>query len=127
MDQVPAQARIGLIDDDLSVRRAIRRLLRTHGYTCQTYESAEAALTDPAFPKIDLAIIDIQLGGMNGFEFCDRLRLLDIHIPHIFITAHLQSDVPDRLKDSILLAKPFEENALIDSIKKLMAVKAPNL
>jgi hypothetical protein len=39
--------RIGLVDDDLSVRKALSRLLRANGYYCSTYESGEAALADP--------------------------------------------------------------------------------
>jgi FixJ family two-component response regulator len=110
-------ARVGLIDDDLSVRRAVVRLLRTHGYSCAVYESAEAALTDPAFLRMNCIIVDIHLGGMNGFDLCDRLDALEVHIPRIFITAHGRADLPDRAGDSILLIKPFEENQLIASIK----------
>lgn len=113
-------ARIGVIDDDLSVRRAVGRLLRANGYSCVTYESAENALTDPALFHMNCIIIDIQLGGMNGFAFRDRLDSLGVNIPRLFITAHLESDLPGRLGDCVLLIKPFEENELIASIKSLM-------
>src|SRR5271156_2058806 len=110
-------ARIGLVHDDLSVRRAGGRLLRVNGYSCVTYESAEVALTDPALLQMSCIIIDIQLGGMNGFEFRDRLDALGVHIPSLFITAHVGPDLPGRLGDSILLIKPFEEDQLMASIK----------
>ena len=114
---------IGLIDDDSSVRRAVSRLLQTHGYFCTTYESGEAALADPAIIRMNCMIVDIQLGGMNGFEFCDQLDSVGASIPHVFITAHLETDLSDysgRLGKSRLLTKPFEENQLIDSIKTSM-------
>jgi len=110
-------ARIGVIDDDLSVRRAVARLLRANGYRCVTYESAELALTDPALLHLNCIIIDIQLGGMDGFEFRDRLDSLGVHIPRLFITAHVGPDLPGRLGDSVLLVKPFEEDRLIASIE----------
>jgi len=112
--------RIGVIDDDLSVRRAVGRLLRTHGYSCVTYESAESALSDPALVNMNCLIIDVYLGGMNGFEFRDRLDLLGVGIPRLFITADVGSDLPGRLDDSVLLIKPFEEDQLIASIERLM-------
>jgi FixJ family two-component response regulator len=113
-------ARIGVVDDDLSVRRAVGRLLRANGYTCVTYESAEVALADPALLRVNCIIIDIQLGGMNGFEFRDRLDSLGVRIPRLFITAHVGSDLPGRLGDSVLLIKPFEEGQLIASLQSLM-------
>lgn len=113
-------ARIGVVDDDLSVRRAVGRLLRANGYTCVTYESAEVALADPALLRVNCIIIDIQLGGMNGFEFRDRLDSLGVRIPRLFITAHVGSDLPGRLGDSVLLIKPFEEGQLIASLQNLM-------
>lgn len=112
--------RIGLIDDDVSVRRAVGRLLQTHGYSCTTYDSAEAALADPSFLQMNCIIVDIQLGGINGFELCDRLAAIGTHIPHVFITAHVKVDFSAysrRLGNSLLLTKPFEEEQLIDSIK----------
>src|SRR5271170_3342453 len=105
--------RVGLVDDDVSVRRAVSRLLRINGYSCASYESAEAALNDPEFLQMHCIIVDVQLGGMNGFELGHRLDALDLHIPRIFITAHMESDLPDHLANSILLYKPFDENQLI--------------
>jgi FixJ family two-component response regulator len=112
--------RIGLVDDDSSVRRAVARLLRTNGYDCVTYDSAEVALTDPALLQMDCIIIDIQLGGMNGFEFRDRLDALGVRIPSLFITAHIGPDLPGRLGNRVLLVKPFGEDQLIGSIKSSM-------
>ena len=122
-DDVAAAVRIGLIDDDVSVRRAVARLLRTRGYLCVPYQSAEAALEDPGFLRMNCIIVDIQLDGINGFELCDRLDALGVHIPRVFVTAHMESDLSDfagRLGSSLLLVKPFEENELIASIENSM-------
>jgi len=109
--------RVGLVDDDVSVRRAVSRLLRIHGYSCSSYDSAEAALDDPEFLQMNCIIVDVQLGGMNGFELGHRLDALQPQIPRIFITAHMSSDLPDRPEDSVLLTKPFDENQLLALIE----------
>ena len=112
-----AKIRVGLVDDDLSVRRAVGRLLRTHGYDCMIYDSAEAALSDPDFPQMNCVILDVQLGGISGFELGERLHSLGLSMPQIFITAHVKSDFPQRSQDTALLVKPFDEGQLIDLIK----------
>jgi FixJ family two-component response regulator len=109
--------RVGLVDDDVSVRRAVSRLLRIHGYSCSSYESAEAALKDPEFLQMNCIIVDVQLGGMNGFELGHRLDTLQPRIPRIFITAHMSSDLPDHPENSVLLTKPFDESQLLALIE----------
>ena len=126
LNYIEEPARIGLIDDDLSVRRAIARLLQTHGYSCVAYGSAEIALADPTLLGMNCIIIDIQLGGINGLEFSERLDALRAGIPRVFITAHTESDLgylaSERLRNSLLLTKPFEEDQLIASIKGAMGI-----
>ena len=110
--------RVGLVDDDVSVRRAVSRLLRIHGYSCSSYDSAEAALNDPEFLQMNCVVVDVQLGGMNGFELGHRLDELGPQIPRIFITAHMSSDLPDHPEDSVVLTKPFDENQLLALIER---------
>lgn len=114
---------IGLVDDDFSIRRALGRLIRSHGYCCIAYESAEAALADPEFLKMDCLILDIELLGMDGFQLRDHLRQLGVPIPHIFITAHTESDYPDwaaQIGHSSFFLKPVEENQLLSAIDKML-------
>jgi FixJ family two-component response regulator len=116
--QNPAiKIRVGLVDDDLSVRRALDRLLRTHGYLCVSYESAEAALSDPDFLQMNCVILDVQLGGMNGFALGQRLHSLGLDMPQIFITAHAKSDFPQHSQETAILVKPFDESQLISLIE----------
>jgi FixJ family two-component response regulator len=115
--------RIGLVDDDPSIRRALGRLIRSHGYHCIPYESAESALADPEFLKVDCLIIDVEFLGMNGFQLRDRLQELGTPIPHIFLTGHKECDFPDwadRIRDSSFLFKPVEEEELLSSIDHLL-------
>lgn len=122
--QLKSAIRIGVVDDDVSVGKALARLLRGHGYECIVFESAEAALEAPGSLRMHCLIVDIQMGGMNGFEFCERLRAAGVYIPHIFITAYIDTerpDMPDRLSDEILLIKPIDERELLLSIERVMS------
>jgi FixJ family two-component response regulator len=124
IDCLPTATRIGLVDDDLSVRKAMSRLLRSRGSVCITYESAEAALADPDFLRLHCLILDIELPEMNGFELRDHLIELGSPIPHLFLTAHTESDFADwntRMGASLFLSKPVDENQLISVINKLIA------
>ena len=124
IDRLPTATRIGLVDDDLSVRKAMSRLLRSRGSECVTYESAEAALADPELLRIDCLILDIELPEMNGFELRDHLIGLGSPIPHLFVTAHAESDFADwnvRMGGSLYLRKPVDENQLISIINELIS------
>ena len=114
--------KIALVDDDASVRSSISRLLRSHGYQCFVYDSAESALADSAVIQMACILIDIELLGMNGFDFRDRLRDLGSHVPCVFVTAHCEFDFPGweaRIGDTPCLTKPVEEHLLIRTIEKL--------
>jgi FixJ family two-component response regulator len=117
MSNDAAKIRVGLVDDDLSVRRAVSRLLRIHGYLCLSYESAETALNDPDFLQMNCHIFDVHLAGMNGFELAHRLDALQSQVPRIFITAHMVSDLPEHPENSILLMKPFDDNQLLALVR----------
>ena len=117
-------ARIGLVDDDPSIRRAVCRLLRSHGYECISYESAETALADSDLLNMDCLVLDVELLGMDGFDLRDRLRGLGAQVPHVFLTAHSESDYrgwASRIGDSSFLTKPVDEDQLLSSIEKLIA------
>lgn len=120
---VTRAVQIGIVDDDASVGKALARLLRGHGYECAVYESGEAALEDPELLKMRCLIVDVQLAGMDGFEFCGRIGAIGVSIPHIFITAYIDPhdlDIPDRLGNGILLIKPIDEQELLTSIERAM-------
>jgi FixJ family two-component response regulator len=123
MDKSETVTRIGVVDDDLSVRRAFSRLLRSRSYKCLAYESAEAALADPDFFRVDCLVLDLELPGMSGFELRDRLTDLGSKIPCLFVTAHAKCDFPDwtlRMKDSLNLRKPIVESELLLAIDTLV-------
>jgi FixJ family two-component response regulator len=115
--------KIVLIDDDLSVRRGLSRLLRTHGFECVVYASGEAAFEDAELTRARFLIVDIQLSGMDGFAIRDRLRADGLKIPMMFITAFIDADSPDwrrRMGATPYLAKPFEAADLFAIIERTL-------
>jgi FixJ family two-component response regulator len=59
---------IGVVDDDPSILRALRRLLAAAGFDVKTFASGEELLASDALGTIDCLVLDIHLGGCSGFE-----------------------------------------------------------
>ncbi|MER5358713.1 response regulator transcription factor [Streptomyces sp. NPDC002785] len=79
-----------LIEDDASVRDGMELVLRRHGYgvdTAATGEQALALLAGERGARIELAVLDLMLPGMDGFEVCRRIRARSATLPVIMLTA----------------------------------------
>ncbi len=113
--------RISIVDDDLSVRRALRRLVQSAGYTVETFASAREFLDSSPSGRTACLVLDIHLDGMSGFELSEQLAEDRTAIPIIFITAHDDARTRERVRRAgvaAYLPKPFDEQALLDAIAK---------
>src|ERR1700730_9785536 len=81
-----------VVDDDPSVRRAIRRLVESVGLRVELFGSAQEFLGSERPDSPNCLVLDIRLPGMSGLDFQRELADSNIHIPIIFITAH--GDIP---------------------------------
>jgi two-component system, LuxR family, response regulator FixJ len=112
---------ISIVDDDHSVRRALRRLLRLAGFSAETFESAEEFLRSASLLLTACLVLDIHLnGGMTGFELQAKLTADRLLIPIIFITAHDDASTRERAAHcgaAAYLCKPFDEALLLDAIR----------
>ena len=112
---------ISVVDDDPSVRRSLRRLLRSLKYDVEVFASAQEFL-DFSFPEpLECLILDVHIGGMNGFELQQKLLDEGRTPPVIFITAHDDEPTRERVRKSGAIAyvrKPFDEQTLIDALDK---------
>jgi len=121
-DVVPNTTRlISIVDDDDSVRRALRRLVQFAGFTAEAFPSAESFLSSASLVRTACLVLDIHLnGGMSGFELQAQLTADRVVIPIIFITAHNDVLTRERLKTSgaaAFLFKPFNDELLLDAIR----------
>jgi FixJ family two-component response regulator len=115
---------IGVVDDDASILRALRRLLGTAGFLVKTFMSGEELLASDDLGAIDCLVVDVQLAGVSGFEVQDRLADARRSIPIVFITAHddaLTRERADRTHRSRYLRKPFDDEALLEAIRAALA------
>jgi FixJ family two-component response regulator len=118
MDATPVDEwLIGIIDDDESVRMAIRSLPRSLRFTVEMFGSAEELLGSVRLDDIARPIVDAHLPGMSGVDLQRRLLAAQHELPIIFISAH---DDPVAERHALtagalaFLRKPFSEKALID-------------
>jgi FixJ family two-component response regulator len=112
---------ISIVDDDHSVRRALRRLAQFSGFTVETFASAEDFLSSASLVRTACLVLDIHLnGGMSGFELQAQLTADRVVIPIIFITAHDDVSTRERAEKSgaaAYLCKPFDDELLLDAIR----------
>jgi FixJ family two-component response regulator len=112
-------ARIAVVDDDESVRRATRRLLRAAGFEAETYSSGAEFLDAVKHCRPGCVIVDLHMPGMSGLEVQSKLTLSGLEIPVLFITAHDDPGARDRAVQAGAvgyLRKPFSEEALLEAI-----------
>src|SRR4029453_7772218 len=114
---------VSIIDDDLSVRRALRRLIASAGFSVETFASGRGFLDSDPLGRSHCIVLDIHLGGLNGFEVQEGLKAMGVQAPVIFITAHDDDATHERVAASGAagyLRKPFEERALLDAIERAL-------
>jgi DNA-binding NtrC family response regulator len=117
-------SQIYVVDDDVSVREALGGLIRSAGLSVKTFASAQELLSNLRKELPSCLVLDIQLPDINGFELQQELAAKDIQIPIIFLTGH--GDIPmsvRAIKAGALefLTKPFEDEYLLEAIRKAIA------
>ena len=116
--------RVILVDDDLGMLRAIKRLLRQHDYEPILFSSAQAFKSHTDFEKAACVILDINLNDGSGIELRHGLNDAGISVPVIYMTGN---DDPAVRKAAVtsgciaFLTKPFSTQSLIEPLKKASA------
>jgi len=110
---------ISIVDDDESVRDALKSLIDSVGFHAEVFCSGEEFLRSCHLGQTDCLITDVRMPGMSGLELQDRLHHANSPIPIIFISAHDDGDAKTRaLRAGAMgfLQKPFSEDALLGAI-----------
>jgi FixJ family two-component response regulator len=108
-----------VVDDDPSVRRAIKRLIGSVGLQAEVFASTQEFLRSKPPDAPSCLVLDIRLPGISGLDFQRELAAADTFIPIIFITAH--GDIPMTVRAMKagaveFLTKPFRDQDLLDAI-----------
>jgi FixJ family two-component response regulator len=118
--QPEAQSIVFVVDDDVSLREAIKSLLRSVGLQVEVFGTAADFLKNK-FPDVAACLVlDIRLPGVSGLDFQAELAKANIHIPIVFITGH--GDIPMTVRAMKagaveFLTKPFRDQDLLDSVQ----------
>ena len=113
---------IAIVDDDESVCRAIRRLVRSLGMQADTFTSGQEfveMLDGVPWVHVDCVVLDIQMPGMTGLEVQERLARSGHLLPVIFITAHDEVGMRERalaVGAVAFIRKPFNDELLIKTL-----------
>lgn len=118
---------VSVVDDDISVRKSLDRLIRSAGLEVRLYASAEEFLNSENANSADCLILDVRLPRMTGIELLHYLIARNRSVPAIFITAH-GSDESARsgaVSDWTVayLTKPFSGDELLDAVNKALQWK----
>jgi FixJ family two-component response regulator len=109
-----------VVDDDPSVRRAIKRLVESVGLHVELFGSVTEFINSSQPDVASCLVLDIRLPGISGLDFQRELVQANNGIPIIFITAH--GDIPMTVRAMKagaveFLTKPFRDQDLLDAIQ----------
>lgn len=113
---------IALVDDDRNILASVTMALEAEGFTVQTYNDGEAALTGLLESPPQLVVLDIKMPRMDGMEVLTRLREKS-KIPVIFLTSkddEVDEVIGLRMGADDYIKKPFSQRLLIERIKTLL-------
>jgi FixJ family two-component response regulator len=114
------QSLVFVVDDDASVREALKSLIRSVGLQVELFDSAQEFLHRKRPDGPSCLVLDVRLPGISGLDFQRKLTEANIPIPIIFITGH--GDIPMSVRAMKggaveFLTKPFRDQDLLDAIQ----------
>jgi FixJ family two-component response regulator len=109
-----------VVDDEASLRDAIKSLLRSVGLRVEAFGSGAEFLKVKLPDAAACLVLDVRLPGVSGLDFQSELAKAGIHIPIIFITGH--GDIPMTVRAMKagaveFLTKPFRDQDLLDAVQ----------
>ncbi len=112
-----------LVDDDSGLRRALRRVLVSHGFEVEVAAGGADALARLRTRAFDLVVLDVMMPEVDGIEVCERLRAHGERLPVLMLTAR------DAVRDRVVgleagaddyLVKPFANAELVARVRALL-------
>lgn len=119
-ETIAPEKKIVIIDDDDFVINILTLILQEE-YTVNKFYSAEEAISDRVLSEADVIITDVNLPGMDGIEFLEKVHDIDQNLPVIVITGFNDIDIAiSALKSGAFdfILKPFKNDQILISVKK---------
>lgn len=122
---------VAVLDDEPKMRSALARLLKTHGYDVELFESGEDFLKVAESGQADCMLLDLHMPRTTGFDVLESLSLMRVPIPAIVITGHDELGNAERVRSlgaADYLLKPLDEATLVDAIERVcrVGVRSPS-
>jgi FixJ family two-component response regulator len=111
------------VDDDPSVRRALRMQLSVAGFKVRVFSSAEEFLAGNSPSSDGCLLLDVYMPGMGGLELCQRLAAAGRRIPTVLMSGRDDEEtrrLVRRIRGVPCLFKPFAQSALLRAIRAAM-------
>ncbi len=108
-----------IVDDDVSIRKSLGRLIRSAGYEVESYASAEEFQQNEEYVGAGCILVDLHMPGASGLELQNDIKNRRCNLPMIFITGGGDTESGVRaMKEgaSDFLSKPIDEKRLLDSV-----------
>ena len=125
---MPKASLVSVVEDDQFFRESVRRLMRSLGYSVETFPLAADFLASPRLVETACLIADVHMPAMTGLELHRRLIETGHAIPTILVTAYPDDDVRARaLDDGVVcyLRKPVDEKHLMRCLRAALHSDEP--
>jgi FixJ family two-component response regulator len=112
-----------VVDDDVSLRVAVKRLLGSAGFRCETFESARAFLQRIADEVAGCVLLDVKMPELSGLDLQRKLNEEGNNLPIIFVTGYADVSLTVRAMKAgavEVLTKPFEAEQLLDAVQQAL-------
>ena len=124
-DKTGKEPLVSIVDDDISVRRSTRRLLRCCGLRAEVFPSAEDFLQSGLAAETTCLLLDVRMPRMDGLELQRRLGETHQLIPTIFLSARASEEEERRALRAgaaNFLRKPVSKEALLRAISAVLEI-----
>jgi len=117
------EAIVFVVDDDDSMRAALRSLIHSAGLEVETFASAREFLARPPAERASCLVLDVRMPGVSGLELQEQMAASGVEMPIIFITGH--GDVPTSVRAmkagaTEFLTKPFSDLDLLQAVESAL-------
>src|ERR1700683_2036777 len=123
MPTTQTESVVFVVDDDASIRAAVKSLLKSVGLRSESFGSTEEFVSAVRPDTPSCLVLDVRLPGMSGLDFQAELEKRGVRIPIIFITAHGDIPMTSRAMKAgavEFLPKPFQKRELLDAIHQAL-------
>jgi FixJ family two-component response regulator len=116
-------ATVIVVDDDVSIRRALASELRILSFDVSVFQTAEELLVCNLPIDNACLLLDVYMPGMSGIELCQSLAASNRHLPTILMSGRddeVSREIMRQAQPIAVLYKPFDQKTLLQAIRKAL-------